>query len=85
MCSCIVRHFQFKIYSVRVHTGHLRYFAWKPPIIIQTVLHEHDFIMCLDTSIRVRNVEPYFQKAKRYGIQVIQGDGSISENTQAIV
>lgn len=53
----------------------LRGFAWKP-IIIQTVLQEHYFIIWLDTSIGWE-----FQKAKRYGIQVIQGDGSISVRT----
>ena len=80
MCNCDVRHFPFETYPV--HTRHSRCFAWKP-IIIQTVLHEHDFIMCLDTSIRLRNVDPYFQKAKRYEIQVIQGLGSISVRTHS--
>ena len=80
MCNCDVRHFPFETYPV--HTRHSRCFAWKP-IIIQTVLHEHDFIMCLDTSIRLRDVDPYFQKAKRYGIQVIQGLGSISVRTHS--
>ena len=80
MCNCDVRYFPFETYPV--HMRHSRCFAQKP-IIIQTVLHEHDFIMCLDTSIRLRNVDPYFQKAKRYGIQVIQGLGSISVRTHS--
>ena len=77
-CNCTVRNFPFEMYPQ--HVRHLRGFAWKP-IIIQTVLQESDFVMWMDTSIRLKNTDPYFQKAKRYGIQVLTGYGSISLRT----
>nr|XP_022295650.1 uncharacterized protein LOC111105581 [Crassostrea virginica] len=78
MCNCSIRNFPFEIFPK--HVQHLRGFAWKP-LIIQTVLLESDFVLWMDTSIRLNNTDPYFQKAKRYGIQVLTGYGLISVRT----
>nr|XP_022291817.1 uncharacterized protein LOC111103092 [Crassostrea virginica]XP_022291818.1 uncharacterized protein LOC111103092 [Crassostrea virginica]XP_022291819.1 uncharacterized protein LOC111103092 [Crassostrea virginica] len=77
-CNCSVRNFPFEIFPQ--HVRHLRGFTWKP-IIIQLVLQESDFVMWMDTSIRLKHIDPYFKKAKRYGIQVLHGSGSISVRT----
>ena len=37
--------------------------------------------MWMDTSIRLKHIDPYFKKAKRYGIQVLHGSGSILVRT----
>lgn len=79
MCNCSVRRFPFELYPE--HVRNLRGYTWKP-IIIQTMLQESDFVMWLDTSIRLKNMEPYFEKAQRLGFQVLYGDGSIAMRTQ---
>lgn len=50
MCNCSVRRFPFELYPE--HVRNLRGYTWKP-IIIQTMLQESDFVMWLDTSIRL--------------------------------
>lgn len=79
MCNCSVRRFPFELYPE--HVRNLRGYTWKP-IIIQIMLQESDFVMWLDTSIRLKNMEPYFEKAQRLGFQVLYGDGSIAMRTQ---
>lgn len=79
MCNCSVRRFPFELYPE--HVRNLRGYTWKP-IIIQTMLQESDFVMWLDTSIRLKNMEPYFEKAQRLGFQVLYGTGSIAMRTQ---
>lgn len=79
MCNCSVRKFPFELYPEHVRNS--RGYTWKP-IIIQTMLQESDFVMWLDTSIRLKNIEPYFEKARRLGFQVLYGDGSIAMRTQ---
>ena len=78
LCNCSIRKFPFEVYPQ--HVRNLVGFTWKP-IIIQTVLQESDFVMWLDSSIRLNNTDPYFQKAKQYGFQGLKGDGSISVRT----
>lgn len=79
MCNCIFRKFPFELYPK--HVRNLRGYTWKP-IIIQMMLQEFDFVMWLDTSIRLENTDPYFVKAKCLGIQVLEGSGSIAVRTQ---
>ena len=78
LCNCSIRKFPFEVYPQ--HVRNLGGYTWKP-IIIQTVLQESDFVMWLDSSIRLNNTDPYFQKAKQYGFQGLKGDGSISVRT----
>ena len=78
LCNCSIRKFPFEVYPQ--HVRNLVGFTWKP-IIIQTVLQESDFVLWLDSSIRLNNTDPYFQKAKQYGFQGLKGDGSISVRT----
>ncbi|XP_062616568.1 uncharacterized protein LOC134278267, partial [Saccostrea cucullata] len=60
----------------------LKGYTWKP-IILQMMLQEHDFVMWVDSSIRLmKNVDELFNKAYNRGIQILQGTGSIAVRTQ---
>lgn len=77
--SCNFRTFPFKMFPR--HVQNLRGYTWKP-VIIQIMLQEFDFVMWLDTSIRLLNTDPYFLRAKCIGIQMLGGEGSIAVRTQ---
>lgn len=79
MCNCSVRTFPFEAYPR--HVRNLRGYTWKP-IIIQMMLQEFDFVSWLDTSIRLKDAIPYFKRARRHGIMVLYGYGSIAVRTQ---
>ncbi|XP_052693344.1 uncharacterized protein LOC128171589 [Crassostrea angulata] len=79
MCNCKVRAFPFNTFPK--HVKNVLGYTWKP-IIIQMMLQEFDFVMWLDTSVRLENTDPYFVKAKCLGIQVLEGSGSIAVRTQ---
>ena len=80
-CNCDIRAFPFDIFPT--HFRNLSNFAWKPAII-RRMLHEEDFVMWVDTSIRFvedKNIESAFRKARVNGIQCMLGDGTIAERT----
>lgn len=79
MCNCIFRTFPFQDFPK--HVRNLHGYTWKP-IIIHLMLQEFDFVMWLDTSIRLENTDPYFLKAQCLGMQVLKGTGSIAVRTQ---
>lgn len=78
-CDCIFRSFPFEMFPI--HVRNLRGYTWKP-IIIQLMLQEFEFVMWLDTSIRLIKTDPYFLRAKCLGIQLFGGEGSIAVRTQ---
>ena len=79
-CQCDVRTFPFDEYPA--HVKQLGAYAWKP-IIIQLVLLEHDFVMWMDTSIRLaeHSLRELFSEAAEVGVKVVHGTDSINEIT----
>ncbi|XP_056013205.1 uncharacterized protein LOC130052388 [Ostrea edulis] len=79
LCNCDVRRFPFENYPS--HLKFLRGFTWKP-VIIQMMLQEFDFVMWVDSSVRLnKNVDRLFERARYFGIQVVGGYGSIAVRT----
>ncbi|XP_061179338.1 uncharacterized protein LOC133187962 [Saccostrea echinata] len=79
MCSCDVRQFPFEKFPP--HVKRLQGYTWKP-IILQIILQEYDFVMWVDSSIRLNEkLNELFDRAKRTGIQILEGDGSIAVRT----
>jgi hypothetical protein len=78
--NCEVRVFPFDNYPQHVRDVHG--YSWKP-IIIQLVLQQYDFVMWVDTSIRFKteNLTQLLRNARKHGLQVLSGDGSIAERT----
>jgi hypothetical protein len=79
-CRCEIRKFPFEIYPF--HISDVRRYLWKP-ILIQMALQEFDFVMWMDSSIRLTNhsLFPLFQAASHRGIQIRKGGGSLAIRT----
>ncbi|XP_062572669.1 uncharacterized protein LOC134234607 [Saccostrea cucullata] len=78
-CKCDVRTFPFEKFPS--HVKRLQGYTWKP-ISLQMMLQEYDFIMWVDSSIRFNEkFNQLFERARRIGIQILEGDGSITVRT----
>lgn len=79
-CRCEIRKFPFEMYPL--HILDVRRYTWKP-ILIQMALQEFDFVMWMDSSIRLTNhsLFPLFQAASHRGIQIRKGGGSLAFRT----
>ncbi|XP_021347558.1 uncharacterized protein LOC110446630 [Mizuhopecten yessoensis] len=82
-CKCEMQTFDFGKYPK--HVANLKAYTWKP-IIIQTVLKDHDFVLWMDASIRFigKPLDMLFRLARQRGLQFFPGGGAVMQRTSEI-
>ncbi|XP_060075562.1 uncharacterized protein LOC132555229 [Ylistrum balloti] len=82
-CKCEMRSFDFDLYPK--HTKEKMGYTWKP-IIVQTVLKDHDFVFWMDASVRFngRPLDELRRLARERGLQFIPGSGAVMQRTSKL-